>query len=682
MILKRNDFITTYGRTPNTHFRFPYLCSKSAMMNAFVSKIGLVALFIIQCYFVKAHVALDYPIGGETFIVNEPLTIQWHVVVPHNTLNWDLYYSPDGGVTWDTIQLDIPTSQLSYDWVVPDQPTAQGRVRVIQDNTDQNYLDISMNFSILPNTNPPTLDAPANDTVIECNTGNQAAAIQAWLDNHGGASATNFCGDLVWTNDFPGLSNECGGTGSALVTFTAADDCGLTMTNATLTVVDTDAPDISVFPTDVFVETDGQGNIADLNNWLSTHGGAQASDACSNVNWSNNYSGLTDDCGATGSAAVLFTVTDACGNGISAVAHFTIADHIAPTIQIPAHDTTITCSVSNQQMHIQHWLDTHGGAQAYDLGGDVIWAHNYSGLSDGCGSTGSATVVFTATDECGNSITTSAMLTIEDHVAPTISTPSQNITLECSVINQQSEIQHWLDIHGGAQATDGCSNVTWTNNYSGLSDGCGASGIANVIFTATDECGNSSTTVASLTIEDTSLTTIENIAIDTTILCGIGDQATVIENWLNHRGGANASDLCGSVNWTNNFPALTDTCGPIGSHNVIFTATDECGNAASVQANLTIQDSLPTSVSKAERFDFRIYPNPASETLNIVYDKNEVGNVLVNLFDSCGKALWSEKFVMNEISIPLDDYASGFYFLQISTAKGTYARKILVRNNH
>ncbi len=650
------------------------------MMNALVSKIGLVALFISQCYFVKAHVALDYPIGGETFIVNEPLTIQWHVVIPHNTLNWDLFYSPDGGVTWDTIQLDIPTSQLSYDWVVPDQPTAQGRVRVIQDNADQNYLDISMNFSILPNTSPPTLDAPANDTVIECNTGNQAAAIQAWLDNHGGASATNFCGDLVWTNDFPGLSNECGATGSALVTFTAVDDCGLTMTNATLMVIDAQAPAIIVSPTDLLIESDGQGNMADLNNWLSTHGGAQATDACSNVIWSNNYTGLTDGCGATGSASVIFTVTDACGNSMSAVAVFTITDHLAPTIQVPAHDSTIMCSTSNQQMLIQHWIDTHGGAQAYDLGGDVNWTHNYSALSDGCGATGNATVVFTATDECGNSITTSAVLRIEDHVAPTISTQAQDAVFECSATNQQSEIQHWLDIRGGAQATDGCSNVTWTNNYSGLSDGCGDSGMAHVIFTATDECGNSSSTIATILVEDTLPPAIETSAKDTTFLCGTQDVYSAIENWLSNQGGASANDECGSLTWINNFPALTDTCGPVGIHEVIFTATDECGNATSVQANLTIQDSLPTSVSNAEEFDFKIYPNPASDFLNVRFDKNEFELTQVTLFDAYGKALWSETSVANEISIPLYNYSSGVYFLQIQTGKGKYAQKVFVRS--
>jgi len=647
------------------------------MMNTLVSKIGLIVLFISQSYFVKAHVALDYPLGGETFIVNEPLTIQWHVVVPHNTLNWDLFYSPDGGATWDTIQLDIPTSQLSYNWIAPDQPTTQGRVRVIQDNTDQNYLDISMNFTILPNTSPPMLDAPANDTVIECSTVDQVAAIQAWLNNNGGASATNFCGDLIWTNDYPGLSNDCGATGSALVTFTAADDCGLTTTIATLTVVDTYAPIINMAPADVLVESNGQGNFTEFSAWVNTYGGAQASDACSNIIWTVNNTAISDDCGATGSATVTFSVTDACGNAISTTAVFTIEDRTAPTFQIPAHDTTIVCSVSNQQVHIQHWLDTHGGAQAYDVNGDVTWTHNYSGLSDGCGSTGSATVVFTATDECGNNISTSANLTIADHVAPVISLQAQDVKMECNTSSQQNDIQHWLDIRGGAQATDGCSNVSWTHNYSGLSDGCGASGIANVIFTATDECGNSSTTMATITLEDKLPPSIMTIATDATILCGTDDQTTFLENWLNNQGGASANDLCGNVNWTNNFPALTDTCGPVGSHSVVFTATDECGNATSTQANLTIQDSLQTSVSIAERLDFRIYPNPASETLNIVFEKKEPGMVQITLYDACGKRFWSQGYDADEISIPLYNHPSGVYFLQISTANGTYAQKVI-----
>ena len=76
-----------------------------------------------HAYHSRAHVALDYPQGGETFTVGQTIVIEWHIVAPHNTLNWDLFFSVDGGETWDTLQMDIPTSQLSYEWLIPDSLT-------------------------------------------------------------------------------------------------------------------------------------------------------------------------------------------------------------------------------------------------------------------------------------------------------------------------------------------------------------------------------------------------------------------------------------------------------------------------------------------------------------------------------------------------------------------------------
>ena len=99
-------------------------------------------------------------------------------------------------------------------------------------------------------------------------------------------------------------------TGSAEVTFTATDECGEITTNATLTIVDTSPPSIDMVATDMVVESNGQGNVPELNTWLNLHGGAQAADACSQVIWSNNFSSMSDECGTTGSASVIFTVTD------------------------------------------------------------------------------------------------------------------------------------------------------------------------------------------------------------------------------------------------------------------------------------------------------------------------------------------------------------------------------------
>ena len=127
------------------------------------------------------------------------------------------------------------------------------------------------------------------------------------------------------------------------------------------------------------------------------------------------------------------------------------------------------------------------------------------------------TVVFTATDDCGNASTTTATFTVEDTTAPELTTPAVALNLECSADDQQSAINDWLAINGGASSVDQCSdtNIVWTNNYTVGSDNtdCGASGTVLVTFTATDDCGLFITTTAAITIEDTTAPTLSLIHI-------------------------------------------------------------------------------------------------------------------------------------------------------------------------
>ncbi|MCG2612617.1 hypothetical protein LZZ90_13995, partial [Flavobacterium sp. SM15] len=135
-------------------------------------------------------------------------------------------------------------------------------------------------------------------------------------------------------------------------------------------------------------------------------------------------------------------------------------------------------------------LNSHGGAAASDVCSSVTWSHNFTALSDGCGNSGSALVTFTATDSCGNPSTTSATFTIQDTTNPVISVQASDMTVECDGQGNQAQLQVWLDSHGGATSSDVCSSVTWSHNFTALSDGCGNSGSALVTFTATDSCGN------------------------------------------------------------------------------------------------------------------------------------------------------------------------------------------------
>ncbi|HEX5113392.1 MAG TPA: T9SS type A sorting domain-containing protein, partial [Saprospiraceae bacterium] len=368
-----------------------------------------------------------------------------------------------------------------------------------QDNVEQDYLDISADFSIVPNTSPPSLDAPADNLIVNCGP-SQQAIIQAWLNNNGGAVATQYCDNFFWTNDYNGISNDCGNTGSALVTFTAQDDCGSTSTVAELEVVDINPPNMVIYPQNLQVECDGAGNLAELNAWVNAHGGASAIDSCGNVSWTNFVPEPVMNCGSTSQTVVHFISYDACSNNVQSTASFVIVDHVPPLIFQPARDTIFECGNNNANA-VQAWLNNHGGAKASDICGEVSWSNNFSSLADYCGLTGNAVVFFTATDECGNSSFTSAAISIEDHTAPVIDTGAHDLILQCGANDLALEIQNWLDDHGGARASDLCGNVNWTNIVTSPLDTCFADS-SLITFTALDECGNSASTQAWLIISD------------------------------------------------------------------------------------------------------------------------------------------------------------------------------------
>jgi len=327
---------------------------------------------------------------------------------------------------------------------------------------------------------------------------------------------------------------------------------------------------------DLEVECDGAGNLDELAAWLASHGGASVGEGCS-VEWSDNFTGLSDDCGETGSATVTFTATDDCGDSTERTATFSIVDTTAPTIDVEASGDTVQCDGTGNAAELQAWLASHGGASATDDCGGVTWTNDFDGLSDGCGATGSATVTFTATDDCGNHADTKATFTIEDTTDPTLDAPAEDMTVPCDGAGNGEALQDWLDSNGGAAASDGCSDVTWSNDFTGLSDGCGATGSAIVTFTAKDDCGNDIATTATFTIQDTTDPTID--CLDDVTVSGNGECCVPVD--LEEPA---TDDGCSGVTLTNDAPA--EFC--IGDTTVTWTAKDDCGNDATCTQTVTV----------------------------------------------------------------------------------------------
>ena len=117
-------------------------------MNKITIRLFTLLISLILVGNVSAHTRLIYPTGGETFEAGETITIEWQILVPHQQENWDLHYSTDSGITWEEIQIDMPPTQLDYEWTVPSISTDQAKIRIIMDNVGTDYVGISNSFTI------------------------------------------------------------------------------------------------------------------------------------------------------------------------------------------------------------------------------------------------------------------------------------------------------------------------------------------------------------------------------------------------------------------------------------------------------------------------------------------------------------------------------------------------------
>ncbi|MGB5024661.1 MAG: HYR domain-containing protein [Saprospiraceae bacterium] len=192
------------------------------------------------------------------------------------------------------------------------------------------------------------------------------------------------------------------------------------------------------------------------------------------------------------------------------------------------------------------------------------------------------------TDECGNSTVgnTKQVITIEDTLGPVVICPSGSSlsrkadTTKChyTVINNE------LD----ATATDDCFDPsTVSNNWNNNSTLSGVQlpvGVHTIIWTATDNCGNTSTCSFSITIFEIE-PPVARCKGDSILLDSTGNYTITVNN-IN----AGSTDNCGIKSMKLN--RYVYGCDDIPSRKVILTVTDSTGLSDTCEADLKIRDGL------------------------------------------------------------------------------------------
>jgi hypothetical protein len=422
-------------------------------------------------------------------------------------------------------------------------------------------------------TTPPVIACPPN-TIVECPGSTEPNVT-------GNATATDACGSVrVGFNDEVGFGANCGIDHIVRTirrTWTATDDCGNSSRCVqTITVKDTTAPVVTC-PQNVVVECPGstEPNVT---------GTATATEACGTAHIS-----FDDEGSSGGNCAVdhivrtirrTWTATDDCGNSSSCVQTITVKDTTAPVITCP-QNTIVECPGSTEP-------NVTGMATATEVCGTAHISFNDE-VTSGANCAVDHVVrtirrTWTATDDCGNSSSCVQTITVKDTTAPVITCP-QNTIVECPGSTEPN-------VTGTATATEVCGTAHISFNDEVTSGAnCAVDHIVRTIrrtWTATDDCGNSSSCVQTITLRDTTapvITCPQNLVLE----CPADTRTNVA-------GMATGQDNCSTVA-VRYSDVVSNSCGGAKVIARTWIATDECGNSASCVQSITVRDTIKPTIT-------------------------------------------------------------------------------------
>jgi gliding motility-associated-like protein len=362
----------------------------------------------------------------------------------------------------------------------------------------------------------------------------------------------------------------CQGSKIISRTWHLVDGCGNAAADQiqTITVRDTIAP-VFTHPADITIYSSANCNFdADVN---TTGNIENASDNCS-TDLLATYTDVVSEgpCEGTKIISRTWHLVDGCGNAAAdQIQTITVRDTIAPVFTHPA-DITI---YSSSNCTFDADVNTTGNVEnASDNCSTDLQATYTDIVSEGpCEGSKIISRTWHLVDGCGNVAADQVQtIIVRDTIAPVIVSGS-NIT-----VNNEPSLCGANVTIAQPSASDNCSTVTLVNSFNQTSNASGfyPVGISNIVWTATDNCGNSSTCSMTVTVNDNEAPVIICPADITSCSSTVNLGTPVV------------SDNCGIESITNNAPQTF----PNNITIVTWTATDIHGNISTCTQTINISN--------------------------------------------------------------------------------------------
>ncbi|WP_306643951.1 LamG domain-containing protein [Sanyastnella coralliicola] len=368
--------------------------------------------------------------------------------------------------------------------------------------------------------------------------------------------AIDQCSEVVLAYSDEWLDGE--GCAQLLRTWSATDDCGNIATAETVyTFIDEEAPVLSGVP---------QGGSVGCED-LTDNAIVTAMDACDGqIPVFMDETVATENCMVT--ITRVWTATDYCGNVASAEVVFTYEDNAAPSITAEP-EVTIECA----ELQASNLIEVIDDCDfALEIGFEEILLE---GDAQGCNRTLERT--WFASDACGNEASFTQIINVVDESAPIFEFVPADIEVACGETPPYEE----------PVATDNCTDVTVALAFELVSNGCNDQLIRT--WTATDNCGNSSSAQQVVTFVDTEAPELSEAPADLVLDCEASIPDAVV---------LTGTDNCGDVTIEFVESIIDGDCPSEYTIERTWTAVDNCGNTATRVQMISITDTT------APIFDF------------------------------------------------------------------------------
>ena len=265
---------------------------------------------------------------------------------------------------------------------------------------------------------------------------------------------------------------------------------------------------------------------------------------------------------------MILTVTDNNGNQSTCNAIVNVEDKVAPVAM--CQDVTIQLDASGEAMITANDID-NGSNDACGIASLEVNESEFN-----CFHVGDNTLTLTVTDNNGNVSTCTSTVTVEDQVDPIAE--CQNITVQLNASGEASISAN--DIDNGSN--DACGIASLSIDMENFD--CTHIGDNTVTLTVTDNNGNVSTCLSTVTVEDN----VDPIALcqNITVELDASGNASITANDVDN----GSNDACGIDNLSIDVDAFT--CSNVGANTVVLTVTDNNGNQSTCNATVTVQDNV------------------------------------------------------------------------------------------